>query len=80
MVQVILYISEHVIDGCVLINVSKNDYSKLCVAGSFFEFGYHLDSKLTTSILCDPKCWLFPRVFFFNFAVWCFLSELASVL
>lgn len=71
MVQVILCISEHVIDGCFRINVCKNGHSKLCVAGSFFEFGYHLDSKLTTSILCDPKCCLFPVFFFFNFAVWC---------
>lgn len=60
MFQVILYNSEHVIDGYFLVNVYKNDYSKLCVAESFFDFGYHLDSKLTTSILCDAQCCLFP--------------------
>jgi hypothetical protein len=63
MVHVVLYISEHVIDGCVLMSVHKNDYSKLCVVGSFFEFGYHFDSKLITSILCDPKCCLFSIFF-----------------
>jgi len=63
MVQVILYISEHVIDGCFLVNVYKNDCSKLCVVGSFFDFGYRLDSKLTASLLCDAESCLFP-VFF----------------
>jgi len=74
MVQVILCISEHVIDGCFLINVYKNDYSKLsCVARSFFEFGYHLKSKLTTSFLCDRKCWLFLMLILLLF----FFSELS---
>lgn len=75
--QVILWISEHVIDGCLLINVYKKTILNSVLQGLSLNLIIILTASILQAFFLIQSVGCFQCSF--NFAVWCFFPELSFI-